>query len=94
MPSNNNIVLNLDEFNTLVDKLAAERRGVLRHWFEPRRITIDELRDASNLVMHEPRLLLAGPTNFEAATPLPLHRRQQCRRHCHQKKVWTECSEQ
>ena len=71
VPSNNIIVLTIEEFNALINKIAFERHGALRRWFEPRHIGVEELRVASNLVVRDPRGLLSGSAVAGPAALLP-----------------------
>ena len=67
LPSNNIIVLNLEEFNDLLSKVVYQQLGALKKFFRPQPISLEELRNAAHMVVRDPIRLLSQKEQTSAS---------------------------
>ena len=67
LPSNNIIVLNLEEFNDLVNKVVYHQLGAFKRFFRPQPISVEELRNAAHMVVRDPTGLLSQKEQTSAS---------------------------
>ena len=58
LPSNNIIVLNLEEFNDIVSKVVYKQHRSFKMFFRPRPICVEELRNTAHMMVRDPTDLL------------------------------------
>ena len=67
LPSNNIIVLNLEEFNDLVSKVVYKQLGAFKKFFRPQPISVEELLNTAHMVVHDPTGLLSQKEQTSAS---------------------------
>ncbi len=67
LPSNNIIVLNLEEFNDLLNKVVYQQPGAFKRFFRPQPISVEKLRNAAHMVMRDPTGLLSQKEQTSAS---------------------------
>ena len=67
LPSNNIIVLNLEEFNELVSKVVYQQLGAFKRFFRTQPISVEELRNAAHMVVRDPTGLFSQKEQTSAS---------------------------